>query len=668
MAASLAEESIPSVRFSMPSPEPPQPLTPTVDQPLPECIGRYRLLGRLGVGGMGTVYRAQDPHLDRIVALKVPRLDGPGDQRAARVQRFQREARAAARILHPHVCPIFDVGEHEGSAFVVMAYVEGPSLAQVLAKRGRLDVREAVTLAWQILDALSAVHANGIVHRDVKPGNILLDSAGRAILTDFGLARPEESGERLTSEGAVVGTPAYMAPEQAAGQSEQVGPWTDLYAVGVVLYQMLTGRLPFEGPPAAVLGAVVRDEPPSPRQYRPELDPGLEAIVLHSLRKDPRSRFVDAREFIAALAGVAIPAPSPASVTLALPAQAEPGTVTPSVRHGWVRRRLLWLGGAVCVAGAGLLIALVVLEGFTARDENLMGRLAPPLLVSFLIGLPVTLIGPALWSLVELSWSPRGLWYAARSGWTEWVRAAARRGVPLDCADELGETALMQAAANGHTEVVKVLLLHGVDVGAVSSLGQTALEIAYARGHHDIVALLQKQPRQPRPPGPTPGPQPSARRWLLASALVGAALGVVYSWATYPWPTEVLIADVVRLAQDRQVKSLEHRKTEMLGTVTVPQNHPWLRQGRFHAVAADQETAQMVRLVARRSQVNVSEVFGGFAVQPPYWSIGLMLGIPVLLAGLVGWPLGASQWFPILRAEAQPGREGGAANDNTAPS
>src|SRR5262249_4445341 len=157
----------------------------------PVQVGRYRILERLGAGGMGTVYKAQDPQLHRIVAIKVPHFEGPPHAVAPRRQRFQREARAAAPAWHPHVCPLYDVGEHHGHPHVVMAYVEGQSLARRLAERGRYeDVGEVVTLIRQVLDALETVHEHRIIHRDIKPANILIDTKGRAILTDFGLARP----------------------------------------------------------------------------------------------------------------------------------------------------------------------------------------------------------------------------------------------------------------------------------------------------------------------------------------------------------------------------------------------------------------------------------------------------------------------------------------------
>jgi tetratricopeptide (TPR) repeat protein/tRNA A-37 threonylcarbamoyl transferase component Bud32 len=269
---------------------------------VPERIGRYRVLGRIGQGGMGTVYRAEDPQLERVVAVKVPRFEGPEHLRETAAKRFLREARAAAQVRHPHVCPIHDVGEQDGVPYVVMEYVEGQSLADRLAGHRRYeDPAEAVRLVRQVAEALEAVHARGLIHRDLKPGNILLDTARGAILTDFGLARSQQDGEHLTADGALLGTPAYMAPEQVSKTVGPVGPWTDLYSLGVVLYQMLTGRLPFEGQALELLYSVAHETPDAPSKSRPDLDPSLEGIVLRAMARRPDERYRSAREFADAL-------------------------------------------------------------------------------------------------------------------------------------------------------------------------------------------------------------------------------------------------------------------------------------------------------------------------------------------------------------------------------
>lgn len=279
-----------------------EPPTVAPLEPLPEKIGRYRILKQLGAGGMGTVYEAEDPELKRIVALKVPHFHGSPLQRSTARQRFLREGSAAARIRHPHVCPIHDVGEHEGTPFVVMAYVEGQSLAERLRDLGRFDdPRQAVSLIRQVAEALEIVHGHGVIHRDLKPANILLDARGQAVLTDFGLARPESGDEHLTAEGVLVGTPSYMAPEQAAGDLKNISPRTDLYSLGVVLYQMLTGRLPFEGPQLAVLGKIAHETPPRPAQLRTDLDSNLETIVTKLMARRPEERFANAHELTVTL-------------------------------------------------------------------------------------------------------------------------------------------------------------------------------------------------------------------------------------------------------------------------------------------------------------------------------------------------------------------------------
>src|SRR5262249_6038460 len=222
-------------------------------EPIPEHIDRYEILKLVGTGGMGLVYKASDSKLNRVVALKVPRSDRV-DRDPHWKRRFLREARSAAGIHHPNVCAIYDVGEADGVPFVVMSFVEGLSLAEWLEQEHPYrDPVHAARLVSQVAHGLKAVHDHGLVHRDLKPGNILIEEDGRAILTDFGLTRPNVDCERLTGEGYLLGTPMFMAPEQVAGQSDRIGPWTDLYSLGVIFYRLLTGRLPFQGDAVSVL-------------------------------------------------------------------------------------------------------------------------------------------------------------------------------------------------------------------------------------------------------------------------------------------------------------------------------------------------------------------------------------------------------------------------------
>jgi serine/threonine protein kinase len=265
---------------------------------LPARIGRYEVRARLGVGGFGTVYRAHDPQLDRDVAVKV---FGPGvfsDPHTA--ERFQREARATVRMLHPHIVPVYDVGRHEDAFYIASAFVAGRTLAELIPAGG-MEPRQAVLYTVQLVEALGYAHRQGVLHRDVKPANALVDETrGRLFLIDFGLAVPQEL-LRLTQAGAVLGTPAYMAPEQARGDLERIGPASDLYSAGVVLYQLLTGRLPFEGPLPVMLYNTVHTPAPPPSTHRPSLDLALDAIVLRALAKKPEERYGSGEEFSAAL-------------------------------------------------------------------------------------------------------------------------------------------------------------------------------------------------------------------------------------------------------------------------------------------------------------------------------------------------------------------------------
>ncbi len=325
-----------------------------VDQgPTPKMIGRYRIVERIGSGAMGTVYRAEDSRLRHTVAVKVPRFEGPAETRRLAQQRFLRKAQSAAQVRHASICTIYDVGESEGVPFVVMAYVAGGSLADRLAAGPRLeDCHEAAELIARVAEGLAAVHARGLIHRDVKPANILLDGE-QPLLTDFGLARATHDSEHLTADGALVGTPAYMAPEQAAFEGS-VGPLSDVYGLGVVLYHMLTGRVPFEGSPLVVIHKLTTQKPPCPSQFRPDLDPALEQVVLRTMAAKPEDRFASAREFAVALSRWARkdqpthvpPIPTPVKQTKAARREAPP---VPRRRRMVLAAALL--GGLLLVGG-----------------------------------------------------------------------------------------------------------------------------------------------------------------------------------------------------------------------------------------------------------------------------------------------------------------------------
>ncbi|HEY2910646.1 MAG TPA: protein kinase, partial [Gemmataceae bacterium] len=258
-------------------------------------LGRFVVLGRLGVGAFGTVYKARDPHLDRDVALKVPNpgmLDSP-----KRIERFLREARAAARLRHPNIVPVFDAGKEGEYYFIASAFVDGRPLSESIGERG-MDVRRAAEIVRRLAEAIAYAHGQGIVHRDVKPANIMLDLDEQPHLMDFGLAARANEAEKLTNDGAVLGTPAYMAPEQAGGKKGDASPRSDQYALGVVLYELLTGQAPFHGPPAAVLYKVIHHEPTPPAQVRGSpLPRDLETICLKAMSKNPDDRYPDCQAF-----------------------------------------------------------------------------------------------------------------------------------------------------------------------------------------------------------------------------------------------------------------------------------------------------------------------------------------------------------------------------------
>ena len=274
-------------------------------------LGPYSIETRLGAGGMGDVFRARDTRLGRTVAIKVIRPEF--SQRADSHHRFQREARAISALNHPHVCSLHDVGEWDGFAYLVMEYVEGATLADVLEK-GLLPWRQALRYAVETADALAAAHALGIVHRDLKPANIMITAAGVKVL-DFGVAKriepvDEEAATRMlsgqTGVGEIVGTLTYLSPEQAEGKT--VGPQSDIFSLGVVFYEMFCGTRPFRGDSMlAQVASTLREAPAPPGTLRPELPTAIARIILRCLEKKPEARFQSARELHRELAACEIP-------------------------------------------------------------------------------------------------------------------------------------------------------------------------------------------------------------------------------------------------------------------------------------------------------------------------------------------------------------------------
>jgi serine/threonine-protein kinase len=334
--------------------------------------GRYRVLQRIGSGGMADVWLVDDTHLQRRVALKV--LHARFAQDREFVERFRREAEAAARLQHPNVVAVFDRGEVDGTYYIAMQHLEGRTLKQLID--AGLAPEQAVGLIRQVLEGARFAHRHGVVHRDLKPQNVIVDGEGKATVTDFGIARAGVS--EITQAGSVMGTPHYLSPEQAQGLD--VTAVSDLYSVGVMLYEALTGRVPFEGDSAvSVAMKQVSQAPQRPSSINPEVSPALDAVVMRALEKEPGQRFQSADAFIAALDaalenpragmdGTAAFAPLPPIV--AAPAEAaEAAAIEEDERR---RRRLLWAAAAAILIG--LLAGFALTRDTTTKVPEVTGN------------------------------------------------------------------------------------------------------------------------------------------------------------------------------------------------------------------------------------------------------------------------------------------------------
>ena len=255
-------------------------------------FGDYELLTEIARGGMGVVYKARQVKLNRVVALKMILAGQLANE--ADVKRFYVEAEAAAKLDHPGIVPIFEIGQHDGQHYFSMAFVEGESLAKKVAN-GPLPPREAAQLVQKVAEAVQYAHEHDIIHRDLKPANVLLDVNGQCKVTDFGLAKQMKADSGLTGTGQILGTPSYMPPEQAAGKIDDIGPAADVYSLGAILYCLVTGRPPFQAAnPMDTLLQVLDQEPAPPRQLNPQVPLDLETIALKCLEKEPARRYAKA--------------------------------------------------------------------------------------------------------------------------------------------------------------------------------------------------------------------------------------------------------------------------------------------------------------------------------------------------------------------------------------
>jgi eukaryotic-like serine/threonine-protein kinase len=342
-------------------------------QPGDLIADRYELEELVGTGGMSSVFRARDQQLEREVAIKILHQHYADDPEY--LERFRREARAVARLSHPNIVTVIDRGDDGSRQFIVFEHVEGENLKELVVRSGRLPVRPALELALAVADGLAFAHDHGLVHRDVKPQNVLLSNEGEVKVTDFGIARSLHVEHGVTQTGTVLGTGEYLAPEQASGQP--VSPATDVYSLGVVLWELLAGEVPFQGENfVAVALRHVNEPPPHLRERRPDVSPRLDAAVDRALAKDPAHRFPSMKAFAQELraclaedAGDVAPV-ADAELTLVTP-PARTGTRAPARRRRRRRRPLAWVLLALVAAGAAF--AAVFLLGGSGHHGGTSG-------------------------------------------------------------------------------------------------------------------------------------------------------------------------------------------------------------------------------------------------------------------------------------------------------
>ncbi len=298
-----------------------------------EIAGRYQVVQKLGAGAFGTVYKAKDKILGRMVAIKTIRMEGLAAASAGveeMVARFEREARVSAQLKHPNIVTIYDIGLSEGLSYLAMEFIDGVGLEKIIAQAGKLPVERAASIAAQVAEALDFAHKHGVVHRDIKPANIMIEAGDRVKVTDFGIAKATDSGEHLTVTGSLLGTPSYMSPEQARGG--QIDGRSDLFSVGCVLYEMVAGRKAFRGESiTALLFKIITEEPPPIREDEPNIPEELERIILKALSKAADARYQGGDEMAADLMALVRPGSSPTLRQAEMPTGKQAPLIAPTM-------------------------------------------------------------------------------------------------------------------------------------------------------------------------------------------------------------------------------------------------------------------------------------------------------------------------------------------------
>jgi serine/threonine protein kinase len=435
-----------------------------MQQHIGKWLGGYQIVEQIGQGGMATVFKAYQPSMDRYVAVKI--LPSHFTEDESFLGRFTQEARTLAHLEHPHILPVHDYGEQEGTTFLVMRYVKAGTLKDLSDREGPLELERATRILSEVGSALDYAHSQGVVHRDIKPSNVLIDQHGNTFLTDFGIAKLVAETAQFTASGAIIGTPAYMSPEQGMGRPADYR--CDIYALGVMLYELVTGRVPYEAEtPLAVLLKHVNDPLPLPRQIKPDLPAAVERVILKAMAKNPDDRFQSAGAMVDALAEAVAPQPTeivsppfpagaeeaatlardvggPPSVESTPPLQTADSTtppVDPTVRRletkapAQARKPWLFLAGGALLLGLLLVVGVLVVPNLTDSESSptpVVQAQATPATVS---QVTATEAGSGRPAAAPSAGEPGPVQEVA-PGWTSWtngnfVHALARQGDTL---------------------------------------------------------------------------------------------------------------------------------------------------------------------------------------------------------------------------------------------